>query len=580
MPKVTSSRVRLGDRSSLRVIMILLVLSWSWMVSLKFSNSAAVVKAAALAPVSAGKKKGALADKNVKGGTNSNATIMDDTLIQDNPDYGGGNSDNDDDDDDDDQDANVSIRDRKQTQSRLSEALKKKYNANSLSKHFKRHRGVLIFALAAVAFRNELWTLVQYLIQKGAKNVSTTDILKLLLFVGFMRRLQSGDWTIEGDTSLGNASSSPMMSLLQAIFPSNPAYIPPLKQHFTFERINEQFVKDGMALKKALCSRHEGLKWPKSASSSFLKLSEWNSGTTSLTPQKSNETVILLDWTRLDTALTSMEQMRHQVAFLLSEYRSLAMNSKVDDKTTTTPPKLEVILLLESSGGSVAEYGLAGSLLLKLRETPGITLTICVDKVAASGGYMLCCTASPGQLFAAPFALVGSIGVIGQLLNVQDLLTGWGIQPLVFRGGKDKAPVGLIGEVTNEGKQTTQKMIDDTHDAFKRHVVRARPVLNKHLSKIGSGHVWLGVDALDLELIDQVKTSDEYIGEKVKEGARVLKMVVYRPHRFLLGPRYGDAGFEMRGFLSGIGKSFQSAVQHLGSHQFRMKTATEAISHC
>ncbi|KAG7356384.1 periplasmic protease [Nitzschia inconspicua] len=559
MPKVASSRVRLGDRSSLRrVIMILLVLTW--MVSLIFTNSAAVVKAAPAPPVSAGKEKGALADKNVKGGTNSNATIMDDTLIQDNPDYDGGNDGGDDDgDDDDDQDVNVSIRDKKQTKSSLSEALKKKYNENFLSKHFKRHRGVLILALAAVAFRNELWTLVQYLIQKGAKNVSTTDILKLLLFVGFMRRLQSGDWTIEGDTSLGNAS-----------------YL-----HFTFERINEQFVKDGMALKKALCCRHEGLKWPKSTSSSFLKLSEWNSGTTSLTQQKSIETVILLDWTRLDTALTSMEQMRHQVAFLLSEYRSLAMDSKVDDTTTTAiPPKLEVILLLESSGGSVAEYGLAGSLLLKLRETPGITLTICVDKVAASGGYMLCCTASPGQLFAAPFALVGSIGVIGQLLNVQDLLTGWGIQPLVFRGGKDKAPVGLIGEVTNEGKQTTQKMIDETHDAFKRHVVRARPVLNQHLSKIGSGHVWLGVDALDLELIDQVKTSDEYIGEKIREGARVLKMVVYRPSRFLLGPRYGDAGFEMRGFLSGVGKSFQSAVQHFGSHQFRIKTATEAISNC
>jgi serine protease SohB len=321
-----------------------------------------------------------------------------------------------------------------------------------------------------------------------------------------------------------------------------------------------------MALQKAIRTRHEGLHWPSSTSSSLspsqYSLSSSNR-TTIISPSKaisprSNETMIILDWTKLDPTLTSMEKMRHEVAFLLSEYRSLAMETRGNNNTT---PHLEVLLMLESSGGSVAEYGLAGSLLMQLRETPGITLTICVDKVAASGGYLLCCTASPGQLLAAPFALLGSIGVIGQIINVQDLLTGWGIQPMVFRGGKDKAPVGLIGEITPEGKETTQKMIDQTHDAFKNHVVRARPILNDCMTRIGNGQVWLGVDALDLKLIDQIKTSDEYIVEKLEMGVRVLKMIRHRS-RFLWGHRYEDTNFKMSGraILARIGKSFSQVV--------------------
>ena len=231
--------------------------------------------------------------------------------------------------------------------------------------------------------------------------------------------------------------------------------------------------------------------------------------------------------------------------------------------------------MLESPGGSVAEYGLAGSLLKQLRDTPGVTLTICVDKVAASGGYLLCCTASPGKLFAAPFALIGSIGVIGQLVNIQELLTGWGIQPLVFRGGKDKAPVGLIGDITDEAKRTTQDMINQTHEAFKNHVVAARPALKEQIEKVGNGHVWLGVDAVGLNLVDEIKTSEEYISEKLREGVRVLKMIRHRP-RSLLGPRYGGPSLEVKAknLMTSFGNSVKSTVQSLGVGRFGLPPAT------
>jgi ClpP class serine protease len=138
---------------------------------------------------------------------------------------------------------------------------------------------------------------------------------------------------------------------------------------------------------------------------------------------------------------------------------------------------------------------------------------------------MIACASSPGRLFAAPFAVLGSIGVIGQTLNIHKALEGWGVRPLVFRGGRDKAPIGLLGEITNEGIAKVQDMVDDTHRAFKRHVAESRPLVAEKIEELATGDIWLGYDALDLGLVDRIVTSDEYIGERLAEGARVLKLV-------------------------------------------------------
>lgn len=312
-----------------------------------------------------------------------------------------------------------------------------------------------------------------------------------------------------------------------------------------------------MALQKAIRTRHEGLKWPASSSMASGVVSKRETVTATANEALANDdTVVVLDWTNLDTGISSLETLSHQIKFLLSEYRSLAMqlptntnstspnetssqDENLGEKTSEAPPSLEVVVLLESPGGSVAEYGLAAQHLLRLRNEPGITLTICVDKVAASGGYMLCCTASPGQLFAAPFAMLGSIGVIGTQVNVNKLLKNWGVEPIEFRGGKYKAPIGLLGPISKEGKKTTQTMIDQTHQAFKEHVSNARAILKDKIDEIGNGNVWLGTDAIDLNLVDAIKTSDEYIEERIKNGSRVYKMVQPIRAGFFLGPRVG-----------------------------------------
>lgn len=420
----------------------------------------------------------------------------------------------------------------------------------------QKHRSRITLALAVFAFRREIRQTIIHLVTRqlvdpktGKLRVSPTSVLKFLLFVDFMRRMQRSGLANNSNMNSLHALSllgenNPLMGTIVSkvlhIPMYNPAYIPPISQHYTFERVNEKYVKDGMALHKAIHAKHEGFKWPTSDAALAKAMLPKNV----LKHPASNETVIILDLTKLDQSISTMEEIRDQVAFLLSEYRSTAMNVTDSSKNNTGADvlMLEVVVLLESPGGSAADYGLAAQHLLQLRNEPGIKMTICVDKVAASGGYMLACTSSPGQLFAAPFAVVGSIGVLGQMINIHSLLEGWGVMPLVFRGGKDKAPLGLIGEVTKDGKDKVQTMVDDTHRAFKRHVVDGRPILKKSIEKIGNGDIWLGYDALDLGLVDRITTSDEYIGQKVKDGVRVLKLVKRQRPRFFFARPYDHTG--------------------------------------
>jgi ClpP class serine protease len=200
---------------------------------------------------------------------------------------------------------------------------------------------------------------------------------------------------------------------------------------------------------------------------------------------------------------------------------------KSKDGNAGNENSFEVVALLESPGGSASDDALAAQQLIRLRDQ-GVNVTVCVDKIAASGGYMIACTSSPGCLFAAPFAIVGSIGVVGEI-NIHKALQGWGIKPLVFRGGRDKAPLSLIGKVTKEGVEKVQLMVDDTHRAFKRHVADSRPSMTSRIEEIATGNAWMGYDALELGLIDKILTSDEYLGDRMRNGSRVLKL--YRIER-------------------------------------------------
>lgn len=166
----------------------------------------------------------------------------------------------------------------------------------------------------------------------------------------------------------------------------------------------------------------------------------------------------------------------------------------------------EVVVRLESAGGLVHSYGLAASQLERIRSR-GIPLTICVDKVAASGGYMMGCIAN--KLLAAPFALVGSIGVVAQLPNFHRLLKKHDVDYEVFTAGEYKRTLTLFGENTDHGRKKFVEELEDTHTLFKQFVSEYRPQLD--LAEVATGEVWFGRRALDKGLIDGVSTSDDYL---------------------------------------------------------------------
>ena len=166
----------------------------------------------------------------------------------------------------------------------------------------------------------------------------------------------------------------------------------------------------------------------------------------------------------------------------------------------------EVLLRLENSGGTVHEHGLAASQLKRIKDNK-IPLTICVDKVAASGVYMMACVAN--KIIASPFAIIGSIGVLAQVPNFNKLLKNKGIDFEQHTAGNYKRTVTMFGKNTDEDREKLNEQLEDIHILFKDFIKDQRP--NVDIEKVATGEYWYGKDALKLNLIDNIMTSDELI---------------------------------------------------------------------
>jgi len=166
----------------------------------------------------------------------------------------------------------------------------------------------------------------------------------------------------------------------------------------------------------------------------------------------------------------------------------------------------EVLLRLENSGGTVHEHGLAASQLKRIKDNK-IPLTICVDKVAASGGYMMACVAN--KIIASPFAIIGSIGVLAQVPNFNKLLKNKGIDFEQHTAGNYKRTVTMFGKNTDKDRKKLNEQLEDIHVLFKDFIKDQRP--NIDIDKVATGEYWYGKSALELKLIDNIMTSDEFI---------------------------------------------------------------------
>ncbi|MDQ8039391.1 MAG: protease SohB [Rickettsiella sp.] len=172
-------------------------------------------------------------------------------------------------------------------------------------------------------------------------------------------------------------------------------------------------------------------------------------------------------------------------------------------------PQDEVVLKLESGGGMVSPYGLAASQLKRLKDK-GILLTVSIDKIAASGGYLMACVAD--KILAAPFAIIGSIGVVAQLPNFHRFLKKKDIDFELLTAGEYKRTLTMFGENTQKAREKTQDDLEEIHRLFKEFIKSNRKEIN--IAEVATGAHWLGKDALSLKLVDELKTSDDYLTDQ------------------------------------------------------------------
>ncbi|ENI2294006.1 protease SohB [Escherichia coli] len=197
-------------------------------------------------------------------------------------------------------------------------------------------------------------------------------------------------------------------------------------------------------------------------------------------------------------------------------------------------PQDQVVLRLESPGGMVHGYGLAASQLQRLRDK-NIPLTVTVDKVAASGGYMMACVAD--KIVSAPFAIVGSIGVVAQMPNFNRFLKSKDIDIELHTAGQYKRTLTLLGENTEEGREKFCEELNETHQLFKDFVKRMRPSLD--IEQVATGEHWYGQQAVEKGLVDEINTSDEVI-LSLMEGREVVN-VRYMQRKRLIDRFTGSA---------------------------------------
>lgn len=205
-----------------------------------------------------------------------------------------------------------------------------------------------------------------------------------------------------------------------------------------------------------------------------------------------------------DIKASQVEQLRDEVTALLS----------------IAKPEDEVLVRLDSPGGSVNGYGLAAAQLQRIRDKK-IQLTVCIDKVAASGGYLMACVAN--HILAAPFAIIGSIGVVAQIPNFHRWLKKNNIDVELLTAGEYKRTLTIFGENTEAGRKKFQEDLENIHIAFRNYVLNNRAQLD--MDKVSTGEHWLAIDAFQLRLVDKLITSDDYLIDKM-QGYKAFKLAI------------------------------------------------------
>ncbi len=257
------------------------------------------------------------------------------------------------------------------------------------------------------------------------------------------------------------------------------------KEHIEVKSLNDRYREMAHALKMAMLPHGAA----KKAFKEEKKRRKEEEKRVKKEPETHRHRLFVLDF-HGDIKASAVTSLREEITAILS--------------TATTDD--EVLVKVESAGGMVHAYGLAASQLQRIRQKE-IPLTVAVDKVAASGGYMMACVAD--KILAAPFAILGSIGVITQLPNFHRLLKKNDIDFEQITAGDFKRTLTLFGENTDNARQKLREEVEDVHELFKSFVTEHRSGLD--IDRVATGEHWHGTRALELKLVDELKTSDDYL---------------------------------------------------------------------
>lgn len=257
------------------------------------------------------------------------------------------------------------------------------------------------------------------------------------------------------------------------------------------EKLNDRYRRLGNILQRAVLNKAD---WKKHAKEEkkLIKKRDKDSGKEA----SSRRRIFVLDF-KGDIKASGVSHLREEVSAVLS----------------TASAQDEVVVRLENAGGAVHEHGFAASQLLRVKKHD-IPLTVIVDKVAASGGYLMACIAD--RIIAAPFAVVGSIGVLAQIPNFNRALASRGVDFEQVTAGKYKRTVTMFGKNTDEDRAKLKEELEDVHGLFKAMVSEHRPQLD--VEAVATGEHWYGSRALELGLLDQLGTSDDYLLESAADA--------------------------------------------------------------
>jgi len=269
------------------------------------------------------------------------------------------------------------------------------------------------------------------------------------------------------------------------------------KGHIKVTKINDHLDEMLNSLEKAVLEKDSYKKQLKEKKKQEKKEHKAQKGSTDKAESAEAEKRVFLLNFKGDIAATAVASLRETITAVLAI-------ANASDK---------VILRLESPGGMVHAYGLASSQLMRLKDRK-IPLTICVDKVAASGGYMMACLAD--RLIAAPFAIIGSIGVLVQLPNFHRVLKKNDIDYETISAGEFKTTLTTFGEITQKGRDKVKEDVEDMHGLFKKWVKDHRPSVD--IDKISTGETWVGVQAKERYMVDELRTSDDCIVDACKNA--------------------------------------------------------------